>query len=338
MNNNFSALRLICASLVIVTHANELLNLGKDGLYSYSNQQVSFSHLAVNTFFVISGFLIFKSYQRSTSWMSFIKKRLLRIYPAFVVSLFFSLCIASVFYTGQTNFWLLRDTWQFISRNMGLLFLQHEIPGVFVHNPVHAINGSWWTIPYEVLCYVCVSILFILPCRKAWDKAIVLIVYGLLFAFNIYLNVYTHYIEQLGVIATMGTLSMYFVGGALMNFVFKDRTINNKYLLLILIICIIALPFKIWFAVFYIGWPIAIIGIGLGSYPIMNKVDIKLGDISYGIYLFAFPIQQMLVALKPTFNPYLLMITTFLIVIIIAKLSWEFVEKPFLKFKPNAPA
>ena len=86
MQNNFSFLRLICALLVIITHSYELLGEGKDVLFYYSNHHISLSLLAVNSFFVISGFLIFKSFERSLNLKEFIKKRSLRIYPAFFVS------------------------------------------------------------------------------------------------------------------------------------------------------------------------------------------------------------------------------------------------------------
>lgn len=332
MNNNFTGLRLLCASLVIITHSYELLGMGKDAFYYYSLSKVSLSHLAVNTFFVISGYLIFKSAERSKNVFEFIKKRFLRIYPAFFCAVIFSLIVAAVFYLGSTSFFLKNDTWSFLYRNLSILFLQHHIDGVFENHPIAAINGSLWTIPYEILCYAGVTLLIIVPFIKRYKKPFIITLFIMLFIINAYINITPNLMHELGIFPTVTSLGIYFLGGALMHYI-KIQQINYRWLLILAIACLLCVKFSFWYMIFYIFWPIVIIGIGLASFPVINQVDKYVGDISYGIYLYAFPVQQALIALELVEQPIHLIWLSLLITSVLAKVSWEYVEKPFLKFK-----
>lgn len=86
--NNFDFLRLIFASLVIVTHSYALLGLVENDLFMQISQVYPFSYIAVRGFFVISGYLIFQSLIRSGSLISYFWNRFLRLFPALIVVLF----------------------------------------------------------------------------------------------------------------------------------------------------------------------------------------------------------------------------------------------------------
>jgi len=154
----------------------------------------------------------------------------------------------------------------------------------------------------------------------------------MLFIINAYINITLNLMHELGIFPTVTSLGIYFLGGALMHYI-KIQQINYRWLLILAIACLLCVKFSFWYMIFYIFWPIVIIGIGLASFPVINQVDKYVGDISYGIYLYAFPVQQALIALELVEQPIHLIWLSLLITSVLAKVSWEYVEKPFLKFK-----
>lgn len=113
--NNFDFLRLLFSSLVIVSHSYYLtLNEKNEIAKVLTNGQFSLGELAVNCFFIISGYLIYKSLGRSNNWKNYMKKRILRLYPALIIMLLFTLAIVPFFY--DKNFHLIfiqPDYWQY---------------------------------------------------------------------------------------------------------------------------------------------------------------------------------------------------------------------------------
>jgi len=336
--NNFDFLRLCFASAVIITHSYPLSGLPEiDPLHRLTAGQMSFSYLGVRGFFVISGFLIYESLLRSKGLDDYFIKRLLRIYPGLLVVLTLTVLLG-VFVSVQTpaDYWSNHSVFTYIPKNLSLLMLQDGIRGVFTNNPYKdSVNGSLWTIVYEVTCYVLLASLFFV--KKEKRKLFILLgVFALLFAFRtsvfhmIYPGQYTFYWLDL----KMGTeLALYFAAGSILSIIRKPIF---KYRHLIgwscLAIFILATAFNQAEYIKYIVFPPIVVIVGSAATRGISGISEKFGDLSYGIYIYAFPVQQTLEHYFG-FNYLQLMIVAFLVVLPIAYLSWHLIEKRALKYK-----
>jgi peptidoglycan/LPS O-acetylase OafA/YrhL len=149
--NNFDLLRLLFAGTVCLVHVHELS--GVPGL-AWTGFFLS-SAVAVKAFFVVSGFLIFMSYERSSSLVSYTKKRVRRIYPAYFMVVL--LCALSlVFVSTKPLMEYLSVAWlKYLFFNLVFLnFLQPGLPGVFESNHLSVVNGALWTLKIEVMFYI----------------------------------------------------------------------------------------------------------------------------------------------------------------------------------------
>lgn len=163
--SNFDFLRLFFASLVIVSHSFPLS--GENELFvSITNGQESLGGLAVNCFFILSGYFIFLSLKRSKTLKNYLWKRFLRLYPALLVLMVFTLIIICCVYTGSN---ILTENSFFTYRPNGLSLykVQYPVRGVFEQNPYpRAINGSLWSLSYEFTLYIALSCMFFVRKNK----------------------------------------------------------------------------------------------------------------------------------------------------------------------------
>ena len=140
--NNFDLLRLVLASIVFLHHTYELTHHPDLKILTHFFS-IGF---ALNSFFIISGFLVFKSYHNSGSIKEYSLKRARRIYPAYFSIII--LCSAlGIFLTSLPVTDYIREMPKYAAANLLFLnFLAPDLPGVFTNNPLHAINGALWTI------------------------------------------------------------------------------------------------------------------------------------------------------------------------------------------------
>ena len=296
--NNFDFLRLVLASFVIITHAYHLSGKGNtDWLGEISNKQVVFSYFGVKGFFVISGYLIFQSLSRSKSILDYYWKRILRLFPALIVVLTLTVLLAPFVYENSVVPYLKNpDVWTYIPKNLSLLKSQYFISGVFENNPYKgAINGSLWTIRYEFAMYILLSLLFVFRKKETLLKVILAMLFITLLIGNLFFKdffVGKGYILGADLLLDLG---VFFIGGSLIASLNIEK--NNYFKLLGVLSffgLIIAIPFNSFDIVKYILLPPFIIYFGSQSIPIINSVGSKIGDLSYGIYIYAFPVQQTL--------------------------------------------
>lgn len=155
VSNNFDLLRLLFAGTVCLVHAyqlSELEELKIIGIYLSSK-------IAVEAFFIVSGFLIFMSYERSSSLSSYIEKRARRILPAYIVVVI--LCALGFVFISTLSYgeYFSSDWIRYIVANLSFLnFIQHSLPGVFEGNKFNAVNGALWTLKIEVMFYLSVPL------------------------------------------------------------------------------------------------------------------------------------------------------------------------------------
>lgn len=333
-DNNFDFLRFIFALIVVCGHC--VILAGQSQLEGWWTVLFD-TKIAVCGFFVISGFLVTKSYLGSSGIKKYFEKRARRLLPAYLcviilcvllLSLFSDLSAAAYF----SNF----ETLKYFLVNITFLnFLQPTLPGVFVQHVSPAVDGALWTIKVEVGFYLLLPLLvFAINKGRSFKKGMLL-----LFAFYctsiLFQQLCIYWGSRLNSNLLMdmnhqlpGVLS-YFLSGALL-FAVYEFFLKHKRL-----IVLIALP--VFLTERYFGLeilqPLALACIVIYtafSFPFLNRFG-KYGDISYGIYIFHFPIIQVLVTFGfYAWNPFMAFFMTIVLVCVIGFLSWHLIEKRFL--------
>ena len=325
--NNFDFIRLVASVAVIFYHAFPLTNSGDDPLTELSNYHFSLGGLAVTTFFVISGFLITRSFERSKTIKDYFAARALRIYPALFVVIVLSALILGPTFTTQSWSAYFTDikTYKYFT-NIFALRIQNSLPGVFHLNyfPDY-INGSLWSLPVEILCYVLVAIIGMI----AKGKLRLGIVLSALVAVYLYfhpdmLNKPQYYVN----------IFNFFAGGC---FYMLRHKIRMNYIaasvMLLLFISSVKIPGVIpSMLVSGISFSYVVLFIGfIKNSPVENIT--KYGDFSYGLYIWAFPVQQILSLYFSHWNAYVHFFVAAVITFMFAVLSWHLIEKRALAYK-----
>jgi peptidoglycan/LPS O-acetylase OafA/YrhL len=334
--NNFDFLRLLFATLVIVTHSYSLLGFEENDLFMQISKTHTFSYFAVRGFFVISGYLIFQSLIRSNSLVSYFWNRFLRLFPALLVVLLLTVVFGFFLFNGTLYDYINTSTVQtYIPKNLSLYFLQYPLKNdIFKDNPLPlVINGSLWTLRFEFSMYLLLSFLFIFRKNK---NVINISLFSLFFIAVIGVSFFEKYLINIKFLLNwfqLFELGIYFISGSILASLNFNKFKYKKQLLLVLLVLflILMLMNKLNYIIFII-LPLLVILFGLCPLKYINNLTVKIGDLSYGVYIYAFPVQQTLICyFHPSINE-LIFYTTFL-VYILAYLSWHLIEKNALKYK-----
>jgi len=329
-DNNFNLIRFIAASLVIFSHSYPIA-LGH-GTPEPPTTWIGMSagNIAVSIFFVVSGFLVSKSFCDRNNLFTFFYARCLRIFPALIVAVLSSVFIVGLLFTELSLYNYLTDfrIYKYIIKNITLIVfsLQYNLPGVFTENIYPAaVNGSLWTLPAEFRMYLLIALLgwMGILCRVwLFNGFIVLAVLAYFYT--------DHYVIALS--AEVWRLAAFFLAGTFCYINRKFIPLNGYILLGILALTIGAWHTPYFKFSFYLLLSYATFWFSLvpaGRIRLFNQI----GDYSYGIYIYAFPIQQMIAALYPGIQPLEMCAWAFLATLLCAYFSWHWVEKPALKLK-----
>lgn len=333
-DNNLNLIRMIAATAVLVSHAFPIA-LGP-GTAEPLEPLIghSLGGIAVWLFFVISGFLISASFERSATAQDFWLARGLRIVPCLVVS---TLIVALLLGPAVTSLPLRTylahpDTWTFLLRNLTLALPQYELPGVFRDNPYHAVVGSIWTLAHEVGCYVMV---FLLGClgglRRRGAMAAALALYAAAWAATTLggIDLPTR-VEQ------FRDLSFPFAVGIAFWIARAHIRLTLPVLLGLAALAAVlhgtaaftpALVLALAYATF---WAAYVPGGWLRGYN-------RFGDYSYGLYLYAFPAQGLAVWLWGPMDPWTNIALSLPLSLIPSVLSWYLIEAPALALRRRRP-
>jgi peptidoglycan/LPS O-acetylase OafA/YrhL len=334
-NNNFDFLRLIFATCVIISHSFTLSGFSDcDYLCQFSNAQINFSYIGVKGFFVISGYLIFQSLKRSENIFDYFWKRILRLFPALFLVLLLTIILTPFVYKGDVPFLLNKSVLTYIPNNFSLYRMQYKIDGVFEDNPYDSsINGSLWTIRYEFTFYILLSFFIFFRNYKIMTNLILLILFLLLFICNIF---FFNKLKEYGFILRLEhllDLGIFFIAGSILASLNIEKFTRKKELLIFICLLLsISIYLNFYNYTKYLTFPILLILFGLNPIPLICNVVEKFGDLSYGIYIYAFPVQQTLVYYFKL-NYFDLMIYSLIITFLLAFFSWHIIEKNSLKYK-----
>ncbi len=297
--NNFDFLRILFASFVIISHSYHLLDpLSKDPVSKFISH-TDLSTLGVFGFFVLSGYLICQSQQNAATVSGFLKKRFRRIMPGLIVAVVLVVFVMGPLLTNWNIGAYLASAKVYTYFFKTVLFLPTDnlLPGVFEQNPLPYINGSLWTLRYEVLCYFSICSFFIF--RKQ-QRLYAIIVFSLLFVLRS-LHIQGMLIVDQGLDGHLGNLlnlSYCFYAGVLLKtceawvLKYKSMIFLGSFALLL---ASNLLPLQSERSLFLAAFPFFVLSAGLLYLKIL-QVPAKIGDISYGTYIYAFPVQQALIS------------------------------------------
>lgn len=335
-NNNLDIIRLLASILVVLSHSYPLTGRTDEIVSLITKGQWTGGGLAVATFFVISGFLVSRSFEK-TNLKQFIKNRALRIFPGLIMAVIITIIVIGPIFTSLSFYDYIRNpaTIAYFN-NIFLLNIQYNLPGVFESNLYpNAVNGSIWTIPYEVLCYIGVSLMGYYGILR--QKKVILLFFIILFSINYIVTPQISSINLNGfLMGSLIELTLFFLMGVLFYVYRESILLNRKYMWVSIVILMVAVllgnHLKITFLFFgsYLIFYFAYAGRGK-----FNNIN-KYGDLSYGIYIYAFPIQQIVQStLGNQTSPIVNFIYSISAAIVVAFISWHIIEKQALKLKVN---
>jgi peptidoglycan/LPS O-acetylase OafA/YrhL len=330
--NNLGLLRLLFAALVIVSHSFEMLDGDRSReLATRLWGTLSFGEIAVDGFFLVSGYLITHSFLGSST-RDYLAKRALRIYPAFLVACAV-LVLAVAPLAGARPLGVedaLGAAWN------ALTLETPDGRGAFAGLPYPTLDGAMWTIRYEFDCYLAVIALGLTgflrrPIWLAAICAVLLLINGLAIA-----PPWTvPYVPEFGFLPYDVRLAGVFMVGML-YYLLRDRIrLQGRWALAAAVALFVLMFFK----------PVAEAALAiLGGYlvfwlarvEVLKPLSARLqDDVSYGLYLYAWPVSNLLIYYGVTRSPWLLMALTLILAAICGYLSWRLVERPMLRLKPG---
>lgn len=320
--NCFDGMRYFAAFSVFFGHHFTLFGVDRPLLLGV----LGFESLGVYIFFILSGFLIAQSWQRDPHLWRFLARRFWRLFPALAVVVTITALVLGAFWTSLPlrDYFAHAQTWDYFA-NLYSDQTRFFLPGVFESLPYErAVNGSLWSIAWEVKCYLALAALGVLGFfRWLWGLRALL-------ALSLVLFFLWHgerwHDEQILLIA--------FAFGMIWS-VFWDKLVAYRGRLGVLLWSVGAL---LWFLgkmqlVFYLLLPYVVLWLGHCSPPRFWRWG--WGDWSYGIYLWAFPLQQMTILYFRDWGLWGSMALAGVLTLFAAAASWHLVEKHALSLKPK---
>jgi len=325
-DNNIQLLRLLSAAGVIAFHSYVFTgHIAEDPVYR-ATSDTNFGALGVRCFFVMSGLLVTQSWLRRPRLPAFAAARVLRIYPALFAAVALTIILAGISAPLSWKQFLFDPvTIDFAWGNALAWHARYALPGAFPDNIfAGGSNGSLWTLPIELRLYVGLAIAGLagLLARRALWAAVLAALVAIFVARPEWLPLEPE-------IATVRELALLFALGSL-AYVWRST------LPLSLAAALGGIAFYLWnpwgmghgvTATLVLAYTVLVLAYHPWlKWPAFNRV----GDYSYGLYVYAFPLQQTLIARLPGLNPPELFAVSFLVTLALAMASWHGLEKPAL--------
>lgn len=323
-NNNLNIIRFVAALMVIFGHsyaATYSYSLG-DPLHRLTLNQLDFGGLAVSIFFTFGGFLICKSMERLQTAKKFFSARIMRIFPPLIFVTFIMTFLLGpiVTYLPLTKYFSDSRTYMYLLNS--IMILVHNLPGVFCNNINTSVNGPLWTLPVEFLCYI--------MCYLAYKMHILsrkIARYTIIQVLVIYFILYHLMSEMLVFREALRPIMLFYFG--MLYYIYRDKIeLKYRYLLSCILILCISVTFNIMWFMIVICLPYILLCIGYGTKRKLQHFGEKM-EISYGIYLFGWPVQQCIVLI---FGKNMLPILNFIIsapiAVICGIITFYMIERP----------
>lgn len=333
--NSFGVLRFLMATLVLVSHSY---------LYAYGTSDAepfqlslgrSLGECAVQVFFFLSGVMVAQSFDRSRSVVDFAVARILRIFPALIVCVLLTAFVLGPVVTRLPigEYLTSLGLFAYVAKTLSLSTGAAPLPGVFDTIPFAGyVNSSLWTLKYEVLCYVGLAVLGVAGLFRPRVKSVAAAGVAVLVV-TIFLNAPAS-LNNYGFLDNFRYFVVFFGMGVLAYLVREHLVITPLAIVPLFLFFMLARHSAVaeLSAALFLG------------YTSLWAASLKWGpfrevcnryDTSFGIYIYAGPIQQALLFAIPGIAPLWLTIVAFAMVLPIALLSWMAIERPALSHRAD---
>lgn len=338
--NSFDFIRVVAALCVVCSHQFALNGLREPSVLNVH----SLGGFGVLLFFSISGFLVMQSWEADPNVFRFGVKRFLRIWPGFAVvitltALVLGPCISTLSLQDYYAHPLVKDYFNNLQFS-----LRDQLPLTFVGSALPtAINGPIWTIPLEVKCYLALAVLGLAGLLRGKGLVTTLLTAALVFVYAVLEPRGDRIVNGLQWVPEQRYLlefGLFFFAGVIICKYKVTETRNRG--ITVLALCWLAAGIAFVcdraFLALWLVVPVTTLLIGTASTPYLRRAG-RFGDISYGLYVYAFPVQQTLIWLyKDRMSWGMLFLLVLVVTTGLAFASWHGIEKRALRLKPRRPS
>ncbi|MET3108702.1 peptidoglycan/LPS O-acetylase OafA/YrhL [Oxalobacteraceae bacterium GrIS 2.11] len=326
--NNLTFIRFICACMVIYGHSYALSRAGGADWVVHLTGYAFSGGVAVDLFFLISGYLVTASIINSGIF-KYTASRILRIYPALLVSMTLIVFVlgAAVTTLSIGEYYTKSEVWSYFLDLVMTIRSHFFLPGVFKENIDAAVNGSIWSVLIEVRCYLILALVYLMgllktPARFNAFFFISLIVF--------WMN--PNYLPAFASGTTASHVCFLFSVGV---FIYMNRShvpVGAYSILIAVLFCAVTLGTP----GFQYAYIFLLVSMFLScSFGTQFSWFDRIGDYSFGIYLYGWPIQQLVVHFKPDVSPMMDAVISIPLAILLGFLSWTYIENPVMQMKPQ---
>lgn len=336
-DNNYHLLRMVAALMVLASHSVAVAtgDASREPLRLWLG--VTPGTIAVDVFFVVSGLLVTQSMERHANAASFARARFLRIWPGLLVAL-----LLTVFALGP---WLtslpVRDylsagqTWRYLLTNLTVFYrTAWDLPGLFTANPVpDAVNGSLWTLRHEVRCYAWLLLAWsaarLVPRQPQAFRWVCLVLVAITWSGH------AASLTQSTVESSSWRLYAMFSAGSVAYLFRHQVPLSGPWWLAgVVALGLSTLDQRAFGYVYSLALPGLVIWLAYAPLGVLTAYN-RMGDYSYGTYIYAFPIQQCLALLWPQCGLAGTAGVATVLTLVLAAASWHLVEKPAMALRPG---
>lgn len=327
-SENLHFMRFIAAIMVILSHSFNLSvgNIEQEWAILLTNSQLTMGAISVSIFFLCGGYLISMSMEKAKTASKYFEARLIRLIPPlFFVTLAVTLLGGLITTLSPIEYYTSVDTWKYMLNSV--FILTHNLPGVFEGNIYNStINGALWTLPVEFVCYVLCFLAYKLGFmnKKRFPWSIPLVCIG------------TAGVWVIGGIIPLARevirpVLLFYIGMG--YWIYREHIrLNLKYLLIAVVGLIVLFVLGLGLPAMLLCFPYIMMTIWFGFDQCSPKIG-KLGNYSYGIYLWGYPIQQTICYFfGGKMHPYVNFIIAIPIAILFGVITYEISEKRFVKW------
>jgi peptidoglycan/LPS O-acetylase OafA/YrhL len=341
-NHQFDLLRILFATLVLLSHAPELTdgNASRELFHRLTGAPMTFGAVGVDGFFLLSGYLIVQSWLGDPDLLNYLRKRVLRIVPGYLVAVALSTLAVGLLAPGVPNFFSGLGIHLF---NSVALLSSPMTPPVLPGLPYATVNGAMYTIGYEFRCYLLVALLGL--CGLLRRPVVMAITTTLLLSSLLYPAPFERIHWPRHVEALVGhppvafrLTAVYLVGCCF--YLFRHRIVFRRLFAMaaavVIAACVAFAPSRTELAM-VLGGGYLMFYLGQMHLPWLSGMS-RLPDISYGIYLYGWPVESLWIWFFRG-SPWITFFVSTIICFVLGWLSWHFIERPALTLKrrPTAP-
>ena len=338
-DNNFNLIRLLAALCVLFSHSVAVLGLPSQQEFFFDHVGLSLAEMAVDVFFVTSGFLVAGSLVNRRNVIAFLWARALRIYPALLVMLALTVFVLAPSLTSLSlaDYFTAQQTYEYFAKCATLISgVRYALPGVFETTPLKGeFNGSLWTLPIELRLYLYLAAgWLILAAARAGRIQAMTIIAPLACAVFLVIILRGRLLGNSFNSADIRVF-MFLYGTTL--YLWRDKVPLRPGILSAAFACmLLAAAFNP--SAFFVAYVFCLAPLVL-HLAYLPKGRIRSfndwGDFSYGVYIYAFPIQQTLAFLFPGMSLLAMVASSASASLGLAALSWTLIEKRALALKDD---